>query len=367
MVALSQLDVGGYRVNTFDYGGGLAKDGLPSYRDWVEVFRKSIPAFRAHALTDPTIADAQQRAEAAERFAASFNAALDRLLTDSAAAPLHCLELCALREDCLHAAGFTDIFAGVKAEENQRALALLPGVLAELDALASAAQQLELAVRGVLAGNIFDLGAEASAALHAAGGGAGAFGATRERLLPRPWAVDTLDALLADVEAGRRWRQAALFVDNAGPDIVLGMLPLARVLLGLGTKVLLLANRGPTINDVTAAELQPLLLQAAQVDARLAGAVEAGAIRVVCSGSDMPVIDLTQLSQEAVDACSACDLIVLEGMGRAIETNLNAVFTCDSLKLGMIKHPEVAASLGGRMYDGVVKYDKGHSTGMQQA
>jgi hypothetical protein len=50
---------------------------------------------------------------------------------------------------------------------------------------------------------------------------------------------------------------------------------------------------------------------------------------------------------------------VLEGMGRAIETNLYARFTCDSLKLGMVKHPEVAACLGGELYDCVCKFDAG--------
>lgn len=38
------------------------------------------------------------------------------------------------REECLHAAGFTDIFRGVKAAEGERALALLPQLLSELDA-----------------------------------------------------------------------------------------------------------------------------------------------------------------------------------------------------------------------------------------
>ncbi|GIL75196.1 hypothetical protein Vretifemale_5042 [Volvox reticuliferus] len=100
-----------------------------------------------------------------------------------------------------------------------------------------ACRRLELALRGVFAGNIFDLGAAASAELHAAGGGA--FASTRAQLLPRPWAVDNLDEVLAVVRGtrGARWRQAALFVDNAGPDVVLGMLPLARVLLKAGTKV----------------------------------------------------------------------------------------------------------------------------------
>ena len=40
-------------------------------------------------------------------------------------------------------------------------------------------------------------------------------------------------------------------------------------------------------------------------------------------------------------AAQEADLVVLEGMGRGIETNLNAEFTCDALNLGMVKHPEV--------------------------
>ena len=45
--------------------------------------------------------------------------------------------------------------------------------------------------------------------------------------------------------------------------------------------------------------------------------------------------------QQAGDA----DLIILEGMGRGIETNLYAQFSVDSLKLGMIKHREVILQL----------------------
>jgi hypothetical protein len=67
---------------------------------------------------------------------------------------------------------------------------------------------------------------------------------------------------------------------------------------------------------------------------------------------------IPQASPELVAACSGVDLLVLEGMGRAIETNLREAFSVDSLKLGMIKHPEVAACLGGRLYDCVCKYDR---------
>jgi hypothetical protein len=61
-------------------------------------------------------------------------------------------------------------------------------------------------------------------------------------------------------------------------------------------QVLLYANSGPTINDVTAPELAELLPQAAAADpAVLGAAVSGGRLRVVASGSDLPVIDLTQV------------------------------------------------------------------------
>ena len=47
--------------------------------------------------------------------------------------------------------------------------------------------------------------------------------------------------------------------DNAGSDVVLGMLPLAREFLKCGSQVVIAANRLPTINDITAGELQELL------------------------------------------------------------------------------------------------------------
>jgi hypothetical protein len=50
---------------------------------------------------------------------------------------------------------------------------------------------------------------------------------------------------------------------------------------------------------------------------------------------------LLQVSAEVVSEGADADLIILEGMGRGIETNLHAQFTVDALKLGMIKHREV--------------------------
>lgn len=122
----------------------------------------------------------------------------------------------------------------MKAKENEQALSLLPGLLAELDSISDPTARLEQALRGVFAGNIFDLGAAASAQQYAEGGMS--FSATRAKLLQRPWAVDDMDALLAHFGAVQH-RKALLFVDNAGADVLLGMLPLARELLKRGAQV----------------------------------------------------------------------------------------------------------------------------------
>ncbi len=349
----------------------------------IEVFRASTPTFTMHALTDDAVPAAQREA-AAEDFDSEFRAILDRLDSEPSASvpgrhdgePLNCLALCRIRELCLARAGFQDVFKAVKVRENGLALALLPSVLAELDSLSSDIKaRWQLVLRGVFAGNIFDLGAAASAELYASG--EGSFSKARQALLPRPWAIDHFDEIVERVPAvhsealkkasGRQakgeqqpvYRKVLMFVDNAGSDIVLGMLPLAREFLKLGSRVIMAANTAPSINDITAAELEELLEAAGKVDGLIGEAVASGLLRCIPSGNDLPVIDLAAVSEELSAECRGVDLVILEGMGRAIETNLHSSFTCDSWKLGMIKHREVATCLQGRLYDCVCKFDKG--------
>ena len=52
------------------------------------------------------------------------------------------------------------------------------------------------------------------------------------------------------------------------------------------------------------------------------------------------------------------DLLVLEGMGRAIHTNFDTNFNCESLKVAVIKNRWLAARLGGDMYSVVFKYEQ---------
>ena len=92
----------------------------------------------------------------------------------------------------------------------------------------------------------------------------------------------------ASVEFG--WMQP-----NAGPMCRAGMLPLARELLGRGTQVVLAANSRASINDITAPELAAVAAAAGRADAALGRSLAEGALRVVPSGSDLPVIDLRQV------------------------------------------------------------------------
>lgn len=140
---------------------------------------------------------------------------------------------------------------------------------------------------------------------------------------------------------------------------MLGIMPFARELLRQGTQVVIAANELPSINDITASELDIVLPDIAQQDDIICKAVADQRLKIISSGNDLPVIDLTKLSEELVTHAKDADLIVLEGMGRSIETNLKAKFSCDSVNIGMIKHPEVAACLGGRLFDCVIKFSPG--------
>ena len=65
-------------------------------------------------------------------------------------------------------------------------------------------------------------------------------------------------------------------------------------------------------------------LQICAADPVLCKGVSSGQLQVVSNGSGLPVIDLRHLSAELAAAAADADLVVLEGMGRSIETNLHS-------------------------------------------
>ncbi|KAF3437026.1 hypothetical protein FNV43_RR19779 [Rhamnella rubrinervis] len=364
-----------YEPNTID----LADHSELEY--WFTVLSEHLPD-----LVDKAVAseggtdDAKRRGDA---FARAFSAHLARLMEEPAAyGKLGLANLLELREECLREFQFIDAYRSIKQRENEASLAVLPDLLMELDSMSEETRLLTL-VEGVLAANIFDWGSRACVDLYHKGTIIEIYRMSRNKM-QRPWRVDNFDVFKERMlGSGDKkpfiHRRALLFVDNSGADIVLGMLPLARELLRRGTEVVLVANSLPALNDVTAMELPEIVAEAAKHCDILRRAAEAGGLlvdamvsnldgslenpssvplMVVENGCGSPCIDLRQVSSELAAAAKEADLIILEGMGRALHTNFNAQFKCDALKLAMVKNQRLAEKLiKGNIYDCVCRYE----------
>ncbi|KAJ6875508.1 pantothenate kinase 2-like [Populus alba x Populus x berolinensis] len=310
--------------------------------------------------------DAKRRGDA---FARAFSAHLARLMEEPAAyGKLGLANLLELREECLREFQFVDVYRSIKQRENEASLA---------------ETRLLTLIEGVLAANIFDWGSRACVELYHKGTIIEIYRMSRNKM-QRPWRVDDFDVfkermLGSGDKKPHPHKRALLFVDNSGADVVLGMLPLARELLQRGTEVVLVANSLPALNDVTAMELPDIVAEAAKNCDILRRAAEAGGLlvdamintsdgskensssvplMVVENGCGSPCIDLRQVSSELAAAAKDADLIILEGMGRALHTNFNARFKCEALKLAMVKNQRLAEKLiKGNIYDCVCRYE----------
>ncbi|KAJ0641185.1 putative damage-control phosphatase [Helianthus annuus] len=372
-----------YRASTIPYRFPSDNPNKPTPIElsWINLFANSIPSFKKRAESDDTVPDAPAKAE---KFAQRYGEILEDFKKDpeSHGGPPDCIVskiflysirkivmmlrsmldvllgvlqlLCRIHELILREVGFRDIFKKVKDEENAKAISLFKDVVNLNDAIEEELKRVENLVRGIFAGNIFDLGSATLAELFSKDGMS--FLASCQNIVPRPWVIDDLDAFIAKWSK-KPWKKAVIFVDNSGADIILGILPFARELLRCGTQVVLAANDLPSINDVTYHELLEIISKLKDENGKLMG-VDTQNLLIANSGNDLPVIDLSSVSQELAYLASDADLVVLEGMGRGIETNLYAQFKCDSLKIGMVKHPEVAQFLGGRLYDCVFKFNE---------
>ena len=79
-------------------------------------------------------------------------------------------------------------------------------------------------------------------------------------------------------------------------------------------------------------------------------------IELVSTGTGEPLIDLSLVSEQLNTAAADADLVILEGMGRGVESNLDAKFKCDALNLAMIKDESIARRVGGKVFDCVCRF-----------
>ncbi|KAM8716942.1 hypothetical protein ACLKA7_003758 [Drosophila subpalustris] len=326
------------------------------------------PCFRELVIKQAKQAASSQADDAtAEHRAAQFQAAYLQQLDDyqnnisgnSGKVVLGTSELLKLNETMLRRFGFADPWLRQKQQENALAKARLKQRLQEIDAIADEDARWTELVRGVLAGNMFDWGAQAIASILEQDSNFGLHAAL-DRIEERPWLLDNLDAWLQRLRRPSPHKCAAIFVDNSGVDVVLGILPFVRELLRRGTKVLLCANSEPSLNDVTSRELSVLLDDCACQCSILESAWRSNRLLVYANGQSGPCLDMRTLPLDLCDAITAneTDLLVIEGMGRALHTNLNAHFNCETLKLAVIKNRWLAKYLGGdKMFAVICKYE----------
>ena len=299
---------------------------------------------------------AGRRIEAAGK---KFAADLEKLRQAPTSLPsgrLDIMELCRLREQVLRTHDLGDPFEHIKNRENAASMELYGDVVRELHSQVGDEKWLHL-IEGVFAGNMFDLGSPATS--HMAHESPD-FLATLDNIAPRPWLVDDFDQLAKDLPHAPppKWTRAVVLIDNAGSDFILGVMPLVRELALEGTQIVLAANELPSLNDLTADETITLVEQLAANDRDLAALIEGQMFEVVSTGNDLPLIDLSEVSDELNEAAADADLLILEGMGRAIESNFDAAFTVDCIHLAILKDPHVAARLGGEVFDCVCRYTR---------
>eukprot|EP00116_Pleurobrachia_bachei_P012581 sb/3472843/ len=147
-----------------------------------------------------------------------------------------------------------------------------------------------------------------------------------------------------------------VFVDNSGADIILGILPFVVEMLRMGSEVVLAANSRPALNDITSHELRMIVSQVCSISDVVQGAVDEGKLRIIENGLGSPCLDLSRISQQVAAECVGCDLVVIEGMGRAIHTNFNCQFKVESLKLAVVKNKWLCEKFGCPMFAAVCKY-----------
>lgn len=293
------------------------------------------------------------------------------------------------KERLLRSCGLEDMFLGLKSNENEICLALYPEMCKAIDNAGDSRAKLKLVVEAALAGNLFDAGAAAAVQNVAfcdeeqaqcdfpeeeskrfnldASQLFATFAKAQEKVL-RPstgWKFDSfeqIDARLRDAP----WKRVLIFCDNAGAD-TMGMVLLARYLSlnSPDTSVALVANSTAALNDITYDELNQFVSNCTKSDADLRSLVDAGRITCLPSGATSTLLDFSRVSTEldsyvrGANVANEDWLVVLDGMGRSLESNWNAASYMstgvDVLTLAMVKSEINAKRLGAEVYDCVVR------------
>jgi damage-control phosphatase, subfamily II, stand-alone protein len=262
-----------------------------------------------------------------------------------------------IREQLLRCHGLYDPYFHTKRRQAQQYLPMAMELLEEAWAAGGAANgnrrdHLALLLTRLLAGNLFDLGSQATQEAFRDGhldpiASAAEF---REEV------IDWLSGQPA--EAIEPWMpcprevglpaqgRVLLLADNAGPDFLLGILPVA-LYLARRWEVWVVANTHPASSDITYQEACTLLDQLAQAPASAARqAIRAGRLRLLASGTGSPGIDLRHVGAPLCAVAEDAAWLLIDGQGRGVETNWDTRFSVPVYRMAVVKDPWVAERIG---------------------
>lgn len=364
-------------------------------RHWVGILRRN-----AHYLLELVRSDGLPiQRPAAERAVGLLEQMLDEVLAGPAARELRTVhDLTLVREELLRRHGLYDPYFLTKRRQAETYFeAAGRACEAAWHAAGREARGGDPAGRDVrdalvtllshlLAGNLFDLGSQSTQEAFRAG-----------RLDP----LADHDGFRAEVEAwiGAQPREAIepwlprprpleepgqgrvlLLADNAGPDFMLGILPVALYLARRWT-VWIVANTHPASSDITYAEAAVWIQQLAGLGAPgsestagfqafrdpssskgaeaspLARALASGRLRLVASGTGSPGIDLAHVGSALCEVAREADWILIDGQGRGVETNWTTRFRVPAYRVAVVKDDRVAGAIGCQPGRPLLRYD----------
>jgi damage-control phosphatase, subfamily II, stand-alone protein len=351
MAVLCQLaDPAGYRA--FDWE---AVQDDEDRRYWLDLFA-GFPANMEEHIRDDGLMG-QDFEERWARFRAEYDLEMRQIRAESNRTRMQStIALAEYRQATLERHGWPDPYLKVKQRENDLAASMYPEVVRRIDQ-APLRERWELLFRGLFAGNMFDLGCPETIEMYNRGDVD--FATILSRISHRPWFIDHADALRERLMSPATWKQALFFVDNAGTDVVLGVVPAVREMARGGIRVVMAANSGPALNDITIDELNPLLDWLCSRDPVLGDLRDRRMIATVASGNRSPLIDLSRISDECDAIAAESDLIVLEGMGRGVESNWRQRFLCDVWRVALLKDHTVVKWVGAKLFDPICRFDPG--------
>lgn len=209
--------------------------------------------------------------------------------------PLSIRSLLEINERCLRENGFTDPWLLQKNIETNTALEQFADRLNQIDQLELYHERWTSLIEGLLAGNVFDWGAQAVSDILEK---PQKFELDQALLQieSRPWLVDHLDNWLNRLQ-DKPHKCGVIFVDNAGIDFVLGILPTVREFLRQQTDIYLCANSLPSLNDVTIYDLKSTVSSAANYCPIISDALKKGRLKCLENGQSGPCLDLRHLHQ----------------------------------------------------------------------